>query len=42
MSGEWCDLDWGREPEPREVQTRLAEWVEVAPKRWLRKVRKWG
>ena len=41
MSRYCLDSDWSKVPEPREVQTQLAEWVEVAPRRWLRKARKW-
>ena len=25
----------------REVQTDLAEWCEVGPRRWVRRVREW-
>ena len=25
----------------REVQTELAEWEEVAPRRWVRRLREW-
>ena len=28
-------------PRPREIQTELAEWVEVAPRCWERKLRQW-
>ena len=26
----------------QEVQTELAEWVEVEPRTWVRRVREWG
>ncbi len=37
--GYWFDVDMGKEPEPREIQTELAEWVEVEPRRWVRRMR---
>jgi len=42
MSGYWFDSDWAAVPEPREVQTALAEWVEVEPRTWVRRVKEWA
>ena len=41
MSGYWFDSDLAEEPKPRETQLELAEWVQVEPRRWERRVREW-
>ncbi|MEE9472829.1 MAG: hypothetical protein V3V82_02480, partial [Acidimicrobiia bacterium] len=39
--GYWFDPDPADSPEPREKQLEPAEWVEVAPRVWERRVREW-
>ena len=39
--GYWLDVDVGEEPQFREVQLELAQWVQVAPRAWERGVREW-
>ena len=35
------DMPPGDVARPREVQAALADWVEVEPRRWERKMREW-
>ena len=40
----WAELELARSGEVAhrcEVQTALAEWVEVGPRRWERRLRQW-
>jgi elongation factor P hydroxylase len=39
--GYWYGPDLGDLPKPREKQRDLAEWIEVKPRVWERRMREW-